>query len=365
VRRSEPVSPPAAMPEPSSAHPARRALVGASPGTLLVDPGAPPPLLRVIAYSKDELLAVELRTADEVEPLRQRFPVVWLNVDGLGDGTVLRRLGELFGLHRLALEDVTSRQQRAKLEDYQTNDFLVLRVTNPGDELDTEQLSLFVGEGFVLTFQERAGDAFELIRTRLRDPQGRLRQSGPDYLAYALIDASVDAYFPVLERIGDRLDTCEEHILADCDHRTAVAEIHELRRDLLQLRRALWPLREVTAALLRETCSRFGSDTRVYLRDVHDHVVQLLDLLENFREMGSSLMEVHLSTVSNRLNEVMKVLTIIATIFIPLTFVAGVYGMNFKHMPEYEWEWGYPVCLLLMAAIAAAMLWWFRRRRWL
>ncbi|HLQ37185.1 MAG TPA: CorA family divalent cation transporter, partial [Planctomycetota bacterium] len=173
------MSPPAAMPEPSSAHPARRALVGASPGTLLVDPGAPPPLLRVIAYSKDELLAVELRTADEVEPLRQRFPVVWLNVDGLGDGTVLRRLGELFGLHRLALEDVTSRQQRAKLEDYQTNDFLVLRVTNPGDELDTEQLSLFVGEGFVLTFQERAGDAFELIRTRLRDPQGRLRQSGP------------------------------------------------------------------------------------------------------------------------------------------------------------------------------------------
>jgi magnesium transporter len=351
-----------AVPPP---HPRRRQPpVGASPGTLCIDPAAQPPQLHAFAYGTAGVIERRPTTAADAAALRAPGRILWLDVAGLGDEALLRDLGERFGLHRLALEDITNAQQRAKAEDYPGHAFVVLRMVNPGPELDTEQWSLCLGDDFVLTFQERAGDCFGLVRQRLLDAGGRMRQLGPDYLAYALLDAVVDAFFPVLEAVGDRLERVEERILQP-QTQQVIGDLHTVRRDLLALRRALWPLREVTHGLMRGDLARFQAETRVYLRDVHDHVVQLLDLLENYRELGSSLIEVHLATASQRLNEVMKVLTVIATIFIPLTFVAGVYGMNFKHQPEYEWTFGYPLCLLAMTAIAVGMLWWFRRRGWL
>ena len=224
---------------------------------------------------------------------------------------------------------------------------------------------MFLGDDFVLTFEEHRGDCFDPVRHRLRDPSSRIRRNGVDYLAYALMDAIVDAYFPAMEALGDRLEAVEESVVAGSAPAAVVRELHETRRELLVARRALWPLREVMAGLMRADSARVTTETRVYLRDVYDHVVQLLDLLENYRELGASLTELHLASASIRLNEVMKVLTMIATIFIPLTFVVGVYGMNFEHMPELTWRYGYPAVLLVMLGIALGMLVWFRRRGWL
>ena len=297
--------------------------------------------------------------------LRAKWPVVWIDVTGFADLDLLRAIGAEFGLHRLALEDVLNRNQRAKVEDYGAHQFLVLRMVDPTNRDDTEQLGLFVGPGFVLTFQERAGDCFGLMRKRLADPEGQMRKRGSDYLAYALLDAVVDAYFPVVEEADARLEVIEEGVLAGRADAQIVPELHAVRRCLLLLRRAIWPLREATSALVRGEAKHFSPEVWPYLRDVNDHVVQLLDLLENYREMSSSLMDLHLSMVNHRLNEVMKLLTVISTIFIPLTFLVGVYGMNFKYMPELQQWWGYPACWLVMIVTAALMLRWFRKRRWL
>lgn len=301
----------------------------------------------------------------ELEALRRRSAVVWVDVVGLGDVAKLRRIGEAFGLHRLALEDVVNVHQRAKLEDFGEHAFLVLRMVDPNQTTETEQFALFVGQDFVLTFQERPGDCFGMVRQRLRDPTGQMQRRSGDYLAYALLDSVVDAYFPVIEGLDARLATIEADILEGRVGDNAVPELHGVRRCLLELRRAVWPLREVTSALVRDEPRHFSKDVRPYLRDVHDHVVQLLDLLENYREMTSSLLDLHLSMVNHRLNEVIKLLTVISTIFIPLTFLVGVYGMNFDWMPELRVWWGYPACLLVMLLVALVMLRGFRRRGWL
>ena len=355
---------PAQPPRPPR-HRRRRAAVGASPGTLpAADPKAGAPQLRAVLYSPTAIVERQPATLREVDELRKQGGVLWLDVAGLGDTALLQQLGDSFGLHRLALEDIVTSQQRAKTEGYDHHDLLVLRMLDTLSDGDTEQLSLCLADDFVLTFQERPGDCFDPVRARLRDPAGRMRKLGSDYLAYALLDAVVDAYFPALEALGDRLEACEERILAGETAAPVAGALHDVRRDLLRARRALWPLREVTAALVRGESPRFQADTRIYQRDVHDHVVQLLDLLENQRELGASLMDLHLASASNRLNEVMKVLTVIATIFIPLTFVVGIYGMNFDVMPELRWRYGYPAIMAVMLGIAAAMLVWFRRRGW-
>ena len=300
-----------------------------------------------------------------IEALRRTSKVVWVDVTGLGNVPLLRQLGELFGLHRLALEDVVNVNQRAKVEDYGDHLFVVVRMVDPTNTTETEQFALFLGTDFVLTFQERPGDCFGMVRSRLRDAAGQMQKRGADYLAYALLDSVVDAYFPVIERQDGRLEAIEVAILEGNATANVVPELHGVRRCLLELRRAVWPLREAMSSLTRGENRHFSTDVHPYLRDVADHVVQLLDLLENYREMSASLLELHLSMVNHKLNEVMKLLTVISTIFIPLTFLVGVYGMNFDWMPELRVWWGYPLCILVMLVTAGCMLRWFRKRGWL
>ncbi len=283
---------------------------------------------------------------------------------------VLSELGTLFSLHPLILEDIINLHQRPKVEEYDANLFLVTRRSHANEKLDLEQISLVLGPGFVLSFQERSNRGFQPVEDRIRSSSGkRLRLSRPDYLVYALLDTVVDSYFPVLEAYSERLDEYEDRVIAD-PSRAMIDQIHDLKRDFLLLRRAVWPQRDAVNVLTRER-ELITDDTRVYLRDCYDHVVQVMDILEGHRERASDLLNIYLTSISNKTNEIMKVLTVIATVFMPLGFVAGVYGMNFErdksplNMPELGWYWGYPFALGLMAAIAASLLVYFRRKGWL
>lgn len=336
---------------------------GARPGTLVINPASPAPRIHVIAYGPDRHLETDIREPAELAAHLGRFPVVWVNVDGLGDEAVLRRVAELFGLHRLALEDVVNVYQRPKVEPYEGHLFIVARMIHYEGHLETEQVSFFVGANFVLTFQEYYGDCFDLIRQRIKAGQGIIRQSGPGYLAYTLIDALVDAYFPVLEVFGERIEDLEDEVVTR-PAGAVVGRIHAMKRDLLTLRRATWPQREAVNALLRDESAFIDRETRIYLRDCYDHTIQILDILETYRELTSGLLEVYLSSLSNRLNEIMKVLAVYAAIFAPLTFITGVYGMNLI-MPEHRLPWAYPAVLAMMATIAAFLLLHFRRRGWI
>ena len=361
-----------AAPRPRRRRRGRVPVPGTPPGTLITDPEAPKPVISVLAFGPDGVDERQLKSGDELPALLGKRPVTWVQVAGLGDAAVLEQLGDVFHIHRLALEDVINTRQRAKFERFAGHDALFIRlpVTSEGAAA-TEQLALFFGKGFVLSFDERPGDCFDPIRQRLREGKGRLRAAGPDYLAYALLDMAIDSYFPVVEAAGERLDALEDDILAGASPQDLVPRIHGVRRDLLVVRRALWPLREVVSAMQREEDASVTAETRLYLRDVYDHVVNLLDMVENLREIAAGLMELHLSAVGNRMNEIMKVLTIISTIFIPLTFLVGVYGMNFDpelgplSMPELRSKWGYVGVWVAMVAIGVAMLLFFRRKGWL
>lgn len=336
---------------------------GSSPGTLAIDPAAPRPRMTLIGYGPDGLEERELADAAHARAAVGRQPVTWINIDGVGDEALLRDLAARFQLHPLALEDAVHVHQRAKVEPYAEHLFIVIRM--PAGDHETEQLSIFLGRDHVISIQEKAGgDCLGPVRLRLRAPVSNTRRRGADYLAYSLVDAAIDAYFPVLEALGDRLEALEEEMLgAPAPER--LSRLHDCKRELLALRRAVWPLREATAQMTRDESPFISAETRVYLRDCHDHAVQLIDLVENYRELAANLTDLHLSSISNRMNEVMKVLTLYSTLFLPLTFIAGVYGMNFKRMPEIEWPWGYGFALGLMVAVAGGMLWWFRRRGWL
>jgi magnesium transporter len=340
------------------------------PGTIKADPEAPRPSLRVVQYGPDDAIEEEITDLDSVEGLLGKQPVTWVDVQGLGDAKTIRRLGELFGLHPLAMEDIVHTHQRPKVDDYGEHLFIVARMLTSPERSDTEQLSLFLGKDFVLTFQEKPGDCLDPVRKRIRAAKGRIRQAGPDYLAYALLDSVIDAYFPVLEQYGDWLDQADDEV-SDRPTPKTITRIHSLRSDLFLLRRAVWPLRDAMSALFREDNPLISEETRIYLRDCYDHTVQIIDLVETSRELCSDLRDYYLSTVNNRMSEVMKVLTVIATVFIPLGFIAGLYGMNFDphaspwNMPELEWFYGYPFALGLMGAIAGGLLVFFWRRGWL
>jgi magnesium transporter len=344
--------------------------VGSPPGTLVLDPNAPKPIVHVIAYGPDKLEEREITNMEDLASFVGKWPVTWVNVDGLGDLGVLRRIGEIFGIHQLILENVVNVPQRAKGQAFEERLFIVSRMVTLNEKLETEQMSIFTGDNFVVSFQEKPGDCLDPVRDRIRKSLGRIRQLGPDHLLYALLDAVIDNYFPVLEKYGEILEGVEDQVVLKPDNET-LSQIHEIRRELLILRRAAWPMREVANWLLRETIPIITPETRIYLRDCYDHAVQIIDLLENFREVGSGLMDAYLSSVSNRMNEVMKVLTVFAVIFIPLTFIAGLYGMNFNtakspwNMPELNWMFGYPFALGLMASTVIGMLIYFRRKGWL
>jgi magnesium transporter len=292
--------------------------------------------------------------------------VTWVDVGGVHNMDILESFGKQFQLHPLLLEDIANTDQRPKLDDYDSYLFLVMKMLSVTDRQDivVEQVSLVLGRNFVLSFQENGADVFTPVRDRLRGGKGRLRQSGADYLLYALIDAIVDQYFTVVELLGEKIEALQDLVVSDPKPET-LHQIHALKRQLLFLRRAVWPLREATNNLSRSECPLLQESTKVFFRDVYDHVVQIVDTIETLREMVSASLDIYLSSISYRLNAVMKVLTIITTIFMPLTFIVGIYGMNFEHMPELKWEWGYPLVLGMMAAIAIAMLGFFIRKKWI
>lgn len=344
--------------------------IGSSPGTLIIAPDAHPSVLSVFAYGPNAFVEKKIAKAEEVLDYLGRWPVVWLNVDGLGSENVLIRLAEIFQIHVLALEDIVNIHQRPKTELYEQNLFVVARMMSLTDRVHSEQVSFIVGSNYLLTFQERPGDCFEPVRGRIRRGGLRIRSSGPDYLCYALLDSIVDAYYPILEEFGERLDRLQQKVLMRLRKKTLL-EIHRIRRDLRLLRRAIWPMRDVFSMLSREPLTYIREETRVFFRDVSDQAVQVVDLVETHREMGSDLTDLYLSSLSNRMNEIMKVLTIIATIFMPLTFIAGVYGMNFNpaaspwNMPELNWKYGYEFSLLLMVLSVLGMVAYFRRKGWI
>jgi magnesium transporter len=326
------------------------------------------PRVKVFSYGPDDCEEKELTSAPECAAYRSRPGVVWINVDGIHDAGLLTSFGECLGLHPLTMEDIQNTEQRPKLEDYGTYLYVVLRTLSHGGdgsgEVKAEQVSFILSKGCVLSFQERVGDCFDPIRERIRGAKGRVRGMGPDYLLYRLMDAVVDNYFVVIEEIGERFELLEEKVLAKPDPAT-LAEIHSLKRQLVLLRRSLWPLRETVSSLERSDSPLIDQGVRVFLRDIYDHTVQVIDLVESYRDTLSGMLDVYLSSVSNRMNEVMRVLTVIATIFMPLTFIAGIYGMNFEHMPELSLTWGYPAVWIVMVATFLGMLVYFRRKGWL
>ena len=292
--------------------------------------------------------------------------VVWINVSGVHNVEVLEAIGKQFVLHPLLLEDIANTDQRPKLDDYETYFFLVIKMMSLTErkEIAVEQVSLVLGRNYVLSFQENGTDVFQPVRERLRGGKGRLRQSGADYLFYALVDAIVDQYFAVLEFMGEKIELLQQTVVADPKPET-LNEIHGLKRQLLFVRRAVWPLRDVMNNLSRSDCPFLQEATKLFFRDVYDHVVQIVDTIETLREMVSASLDIYLSSVSYRLNAVMRVLTVITTIFMPLSFIASIYGMNFEHMPELKSTWGYPIVLVAMTVVGLGMLILFRNKRWL
>ena len=321
--------------------------------------------IRVIDYDSATIEEKELATIEECFPYKGKESIIWINLDGLHEVDIIEKIGQTFGLHPLVLEDIVHTDQRPKMDDYDDYFFIVTRMLSYDDatkQITAEQFSLILGMNIIISFQERLGDVFSSVRERLRKGKGRIRSSGSDYLAYALMDAIVDNYFFVLEKIGTEVEDLEEVIIEDPTPE-ASQHIHRLKRELIFLRKSVWPLREVVNTMQRDESSLIQEKTRFFLRDVYDHTVQVIDTIETLRDLVSGMLDIYLSSVSNRMNETMKVLTIMATIFIPLTFVAGIYGMNFKFMPELDWKWSYPVVWIIMGIVALVMILWFRRKR--
>lgn len=343
---------------------ARYSKPGSSPGTLTNAPAEPKPEIRVLAYSQGELFEQKVDTVAEAKDLVGRYSVTWIDVEGLGDVEVIREFGEAFGLHPLALEDVVHVHQRPKVEEYDEHLFIIARMIDSYESLQTEQIAFFLGKDFVLTIQEgKPGDCLDPVRQRIRSSSGKIRKRGTDYLTYALLDSIVDHYFPVIESYGARLDQLDDHQIGN-NSDISLSEIHQLRRELLVLRKAVRPYLEAINQLLRDSHPLVSDDTRVFLRDCYDHTLQLNDAIDVYREVCTDLRDYHLSMVSTRTNDVMKILTIIATLFIPLGFIAGLYGMNFDHMPELHWTYGYPMAIGLMSLVAGGLLFWFQRKGW-
>ncbi|HDS85331.1 MAG TPA: magnesium/cobalt transporter CorA [Phycisphaerales bacterium] len=343
---------------------------GLPPGTpvYIGDRTGQPIRITRIVYEADRLDEHIIEHADECFKHPPSSGVMWLNIDGVHDVSLAERIGKHIGLHPLTLEDIVHPGQRPKYEEYDSYLFIVLRMlqyTADNAAVTGEQVSLILRDNILITFQESVGDVFEQIRQRLRTGKGRIRNAGADYLAYALIDAVVDHYFVILETMGERIEDIEERLLTAPDDAT-LHSIHYLKRELMLLRKSVWPLRELLSALQRTDSPLIQPPTRVYLRDVYDHAVQILDIIESFRDVVSGMLDIYLSSLSNRMNAAMKVLTIIATVFIPLSFITGIFGMNFEHFPELTWRWAYPWGFWgIILASVCVLLYVFRKNKWL
>jgi len=343
--------------------------VGLPPGTLVHIGEKKTEKVRIslIDYDEANFEEKEIKTVEECFPFKDKTTITWINIDGVHDIKIIEKIGKHFDLHPLILEDIVNTGQRPKIEDFEDYIFIVLKMlyyNEKKDEIQTEQVSLILGSNFVISFQEREGDVFNPIRERIRSGKGRIRKMGADYLTYALIDTIVDSYFIILEKLEEKIESMEEELVTNPTPETLQA-IHHLKREMIFLRKSVWPLREVVSLLERGESVLIHESTRIYLRDVYDHTIQVIDTIETSRDMLSGMLDIYLASISNRMNQVMKVLTIIATLFIPLTFIVGIYGMNFGYMPELESPWGYPVVLLVMAGIGILMLVYFKRKKWL
>ncbi|MHC5075541.1 MAG: magnesium/cobalt transporter CorA [Planctomycetota bacterium] len=348
---------------------ARSKKAGLPPGTLVYTgkSRSEPVTITIVDYDEKNLEEKEAATVEECFAFKKSPTVTWIDVDGIHDVSIIEKLGSHFEIHPLVLEDLVNTMQRPKFEDFEKYTFTVLKMLTCDEKtqkIESKQVSLILGPNFLLSFQQKKGDVFNMIRQRIQNSKGRIRRMGPDYLAFSLLDAVVDQYFAVLEGLGDRIEIMEEHLLESPDEKM-LSEIHGLKREMIGLRKSVWPLREVISGLERCDSSLIKDETRVFLRDLYDHTIQVIEAVETFRDMVSGMLDIYLSSVSNRMNEVMKVLTIFAAIFIPLTFIAGVYGMNFEIMPELKWRYGYLIVWSIMIALMAGMLVYFKRKKWM
>lgn len=343
---------------------------GLPPGTLIHvgERRTEKPRITFIDYDENNFQEKQVSNIEDCFSFKNTPTVTWINIDGLHDIELIEKVGKQFGLHPLILEDILNTSQRPKFEDFDDYAFFVLKMLTYDDQSQTiqgEQVSFVLGSNFVISFQESVGDVFEQIRDRIRNAKGRVRKMGPDYLSYTLLDAVVDNYFLILEKFGEKIEYMEEELVVEPTEKT-LQDIHSIKRQMIFLRKSVWPLRELINSLERSESKLIKESTGMYLRDVYDHTIQIIDTVETFRDMVAGLLDIYLSSLSNKMNATMKVLTIIATIFIPLGFFAGVYGMNFKHMPELQWQWAYPYGFwITITIIVAGMLAYFRRKKWL
>ncbi len=323
--------------------------------------------ITIMDYDQASLVERSVQFIEDTFALKETPSITWINITGIHQIDVIEKVGQHFDIHPLTLEDIVNTNQRPKMEDYDHYLYIVTKMLyfEPfKEDILSEQISIILGKNFLISFQETEMDVFSSVRERIRKSRGRIRTSGVDYLAYALMDAIVDHYFVVMGTVGERMESLEEKLLGSPE--TGMSQvIHEMKRQMIHLRKNIWPLREILANLMRGNSPLFRETTAVFLRDVYDHTIQVMDTIESYRDILSGMLDIYLSMMSNRMNEIMKLLTIIATIFIPITFIAGVYGMNFKFMPELEWKWGYFVSLFLMGMVAIAMLIYFRKKKWL
>jgi len=342
---------------------------GLPPGTLVHvgEEKAEAVRITVIDYDEQSFQEKQVTNIEECFEFKTTPTITWVNIDGIHNIEIIEKIGRHYELHPLLLEDIVTTWQRPKFEDFEKYLFIVIRMLNYNEQkqaIESEQMSLVLGKNFVISFQETIGDVFDQIRDRIRTGKGRHRKMGADYLSYSLIDAIVDNYFAILERVGEKIDAMQEDLVAERMEKTA-EEIIKFKKEILQLRKSIWPLRELISGLQRSETELISEPTRVYLRDVYDHAVQVIDTVEGFRDMVSMTLEAYVSAISNNLNAIMKVLAVIATIFMPLSFIASLYGMNFKYMPELHWRWGYPVVLIVMVVATAGMVLYFRKKKWL
>jgi magnesium transporter len=341
---------------------------GLSPGTLDKDPSFNKSEISFIYYDPTHLEERKISTLEECFHYKEKEGVIWINIDGVKNVEVMEKLGEIFHLHPLLLEDIAAGGQRPKLDDYEDHLFIIvkmLRYDEEKKEIDIEQVSFVLGKNYVLSFQEegKVGDVFNPNRERLRMNKGKIRKSGPDYLIYSLVDTIVDNYFYILENLGERLEDMEIQLISNPSPEL-LRSIYQLKREIIYLRKSVWPLREVISRLERDDLELITDNTRIFIRDVYDHTIQVIETIESYRDIVGGMLDIYLSSISNKMNSIMKVLTMISTIFIPLTFIVGLYGMNFKYMPEIDWKYSYPVVWIIMLLIVGTMVLFFKKKKW-